>query len=515
MNKNYDYIFAGAGCAGLSLVMRLIKSGGLNSKKILIIDKSSKTSNDRTWCFWEKNPGFFESLVYHSWTNLSIYGSNQEESSKEASNSKATNNKATNKETTNKGTTNNETTNKETTNKGTTNNEVTNEVVTNNDVTKIEVANNEVTNNEVTNNEVTNNEVTKKEVTNKEQTSSDKTNYKETFDISPYRYKMIRGIDFYNDCFNHIKANQNITILNEEVLETGNTNGSAFAKTNNDTYTADYVFNSIPSKELSQKVSPQTYPSPPTTQSLNHSTHHSPLTTHHFLLQHFKGFIITSPTAVFDPNTGTLMDFRVSQQYGTSFVYVLPLSQHEALVEYTLFTGQLLQQEAYDEVVFEYIKQMLKIDAYDVVSSEFGVIPMTDIPFPANNGNVINIGTVGGQTKPSTGYTFTFIQKQADAIASLLAAGEFPVVKNNFTSKKFHWYDSILLRVLATGKLPGAFIFSELFRKNKITDVFRFLDNESNIYQDLKVIKALPAFIFVRAAIRQATKPPGSPVLHT
>ena len=40
--------------------MRMIKSGKFADKKILLIDKEPKTKNDRTWCFWEKQDGFFE-----------------------------------------------------------------------------------------------------------------------------------------------------------------------------------------------------------------------------------------------------------------------------------------------------------------------------------------------------------------------------------------------------------------------------------------------------------------------
>ncbi|WP_461397625.1 lycopene cyclase family protein [Flavitalea sp.] len=53
-----------------------------------------------------------------------------------------------------------------------------------------------------------------------------------------------------------------------------------------------------------------------------------------------------------------LMNFRISRQNSTSFVYLLPLSEPEALAEYTQFTGHLLQQRAYDQAVDEYIKQI-------------------------------------------------------------------------------------------------------------------------------------------------------------
>jgi len=66
----YDYIIAGSGCAGLSLLYRMLKDPQLCNKQILVIDKSQKNKNDRTWCFWEKGNGLFESIVMHQWKTL-------------------------------------------------------------------------------------------------------------------------------------------------------------------------------------------------------------------------------------------------------------------------------------------------------------------------------------------------------------------------------------------------------------------------------------------------------------
>jgi lycopene beta-cyclase len=69
----YDYIITGLGCAGLSLVYYLLDSP-LKDKKILLIDHSSKTENDRTWCYWAEKPlGIHPKntpLVY--WDSISI-----------------------------------------------------------------------------------------------------------------------------------------------------------------------------------------------------------------------------------------------------------------------------------------------------------------------------------------------------------------------------------------------------------------------------------------------------------
>lgn len=73
--ETYDYIIAGGGLAGLSLARRLNQSR-LRDKKTLIIDAEAKTSNDHTWCFWEKGAGEFEDLVFHKWKKLGFYGEN-------------------------------------------------------------------------------------------------------------------------------------------------------------------------------------------------------------------------------------------------------------------------------------------------------------------------------------------------------------------------------------------------------------------------------------------------------
>ncbi len=71
--NHYHYIIAGAGCAGSSLLMRMMREPFFEDKKILIIDQSVKTKNDRTWCFWEKQKGIFEPIVHHQWNKLNFF----------------------------------------------------------------------------------------------------------------------------------------------------------------------------------------------------------------------------------------------------------------------------------------------------------------------------------------------------------------------------------------------------------------------------------------------------------
>ena len=89
------------------------------------------------------------------------------------------------------------------------------------------------------------------------------------------------------------------------------------------------------------------------------------------------------------------------------------------------------------------------------------------------------IGTAGGQTKASSGYTFQFIQKQSQQIADCLVKGKSLNYIFRSTPKRFRFYDNTLLHILYHNKFPGKKIFTSLFQKNKPQQVLRFLDNES------------------------------------
>ena len=301
-------------------------------------------------------------------------------------------------------------------------------------------------------------------------------NFSRQLEISPYFYKMIRGIDFYEYCFKKIRQHSNIDILFEKVdrifseTETG-------VIVNDQTIYADYVFNSI----LFEKPK----------LGKNES----------WLLQHFKGWTIETEEDCFDENIATLMDFRINQEHGTAFCYVLPFDKRRALIEYTIFSGELLQQDQYDEGLQSYIKNMLNLSSYNIVEKEFGVIPMTDFKFSSRQNNVVQIGTAGGQTKGSSGYTFNFIQKHSKRIVDALVQTGMPFVSG--TSKRFNFYDSVLLKVLDEGWVGGKKLFTDLFEKNPIDKIFKFLDNESTVGEEIKIISTLPTVPFLKAGIRQ------------
>lgn len=376
-SNQYDYIISGAGCAGLSLLMHMIDSGKFSDKKILLVDKEEKNKNDRTWCFWETEPGLFNPIVFKQWNKMWYHDGE----------------------------------------------------------------------------------------------------YSKLLEIEPYTYKMIRGIDFYNYCFDTILLQKNIDIQSGKVESVSAENKKAILTIDDKRITADYIFNSIFFKKPELKEN------------------------EYYLLQHFKGWIIEVDQPTFKPGEATFMDLRVKQQGGITFVYVMPFSETKALIEYTLFTENLLPGKEYDEALKCYIADFLKIDNYKVADEEFGIIPMTNHRFSSDQKRIINIGSAGGQTKASSGYTFNFIQKNSAAIVKQIIRSGYPLP--NKTGGRFHFYDSILLNILYHKKLSGSEIFTPIIKKNKPQYMLRFLDNESSFIEDLKIISSLPTLPFLKAALKQ------------
>ncbi len=378
MQTNYDYIITGTGAAGYSLLLQMCSNAFFKNKRILAIEKSEKQTNDRTWCFWQSEASYLETIVYKKWSSLRVAGSD----------------------------------------------------------------------------------------------------YEKQIDISPYQYKMIRAIDFYNHAKNELAKFENITWLNAEVAQIEDTDTGVLVVANDITYYAQFVFNSIINKELRKE------------------THHS------YLLQHFRGWIVETTDAVFNPDVATFMDFNVDQKFGTAFVYVMPFTKNKALIEYTLFTKNKLTDDQYDYGLANYIAQNFKITNYKIAEIENGVIPMTDMDFSSHKKNVIDIGTAGGATRGSSGYTFTFIQKQTKAIIAALVNKEHPKQQSVVLGSKSKFYDRVMLRVLYKNLVPGNEVFGRMFKRTSLVNILSFLNDDSSLRNDLKIILSQPKWPFIKALFK-------------
>jgi lycopene beta-cyclase len=214
------------------------------------------------------------------------------------------------------------------------------------------------------------------------------------------------------------------------------------------------------------------------------------------LWQHFHGVEIQTQDSFFDNNTVNLMDFDCEQRNNVHFFYTLPFQKNKALIETTwLSKVNDNSLKDYDYQIKDYIDNSLGLKNYKITYSEQGSIPMF---YPKNfiEKNKINIGTAGGMTRLSTGYTFLNIQEQSKCIRENIE--NIKNAKIYEIGKKYKFLDKIFLRVLETypNKMPN--IFFRMFSGSS-NDVIKFLSNKSSFMEDLSIILKMPKWTFVKA----------------
>tara|TARA_Y100001954_G_scaffold38265_1_gene37884 strand:+ start:410 stop:1477 length:1068 start_codon:yes stop_codon:yes gene_type:complete len=277
-----------------------------------------------------------------------------------------------------------------------------------------------------------------------------KTNY---LDCKNYPYQSIDSGLFYKKINNRLKENKNISFF-KNVSEINTKNS--------------FIFNSVPEIKKS----------------------------HLNLWQHFCGVEIETNHNFFDEEIFNLMDFDCEQRESVHFFYTLPYSKNTALIETTWLSKMNdNSQKDYDSQIKEYIEKHLKIKNYEITYKEEGAIPLF-YPFYKKEKNKINIGTAGGMTRLSTGYTFLNIQEHCkfirENIENISNASKFEI------SKKYQFLDDIFLRVLNKHPDKMSDIFFNMFKASPKA-VIKFLSNKSNFLEDLSIILKMPKFTFLKA----------------
>ena len=219
----------------------------------------------------------------------------------------------------------------------------------------------------------------------------------------------------------------------------------------------------------------------------------------HPLRQHFGGWEVRTERPVFDPAVVTLMDFDTRQHDGTSFFYVLPEQPDRALVEHTMFSLEPRADAFHDRQIRARLDAVGAGDV-SIERREYGAIPMEDRSLDQRWGaHIWNIGTVGGMTKPTTGYTFQRIHAQTRHLVDGWASGHGPRPLPDAPTR-FALADRVLLNILHHHPELGRPIFERLFRTSSIDDVLTFLDEESTLAADARMVGQLPWAPFLRAA---------------
>jgi len=271
-----------------------------------------------------------------------------------------------------------------------------------------------------------------------------------------YPYQSIDSGLFYKKINNKLKENKNINFY-KNIKEINPANS--------------FIFNSVPSL------------------AVNDSN----------LWQHFCGIEIETKNNFFDDEIINLMDFDCEQRNSVHFFYTLPYSKNKALIETTWLSKMNdNSQKNYDHQIKDYIENHLNLKDYKITYREVGAIPLF---YPPNtrDKNKINIGTAGGMTRLSTGYTFLNIQGHSKYIRENIK--NIATTKTYEVGKKYKFLDKIFLRVLENypEKMPN--IFFKMFKGSPKT-VIKFLSNKSNLLEDLSIILKMPKWVFIKALFR-------------
>ena len=305
--------------------------------------------------------------------------------------------------------------------------------------------------------------------------------FSKTITITPFSYKMIRSEKFYNNLWRSINLKPNISFIEDRAVSWTETEKGVTVSTIKSAYFGLKLFNSIPNKEVYETQ--QQYP---------------------VLQQHFMGWFVKTKTDCFDDSIASFMDFNIPQNGNTRFMYVLPIDKNMALFEYTLFSKELLKHSDYEDAIKDYLNQK-KITDFEILEKETGSIPMTSFKFEElNSKNILNIGTAGGWTKASTGYTFNNTSKKTKDLVVFLKT------ENDLTQfskrTKFWFYDLLFLDVLANNNGKGSTIFGSMFKKVSAKTILKFLDEESTFPQDLKIILSVSPKLFLSAVFKRIFK---------
>ena len=283
------------------------------------------------------------------------------------------------------------------------------------------------------------------------------------FDLNPYQYKMLRSAGFYQSIRNKYSKLKNTIFLHAEVKNIDSKNIMTEVITSEGKFQSKKVFNSLfdPKPMINQKKYP-------------------------VLQQHFVGWFIKTKKTSFDSSKVFFMDFNIPQVQETRFIYVLPIDKHNALVEYTLFSENLLHFDDYETGIKAYLDSK-GITEYEIKEKEQGNIPMTCFPFEKLNcRSLLHIGTAGGWTKASTGYTFMNTRRNIERLIPFLKTG---AGLNTFTIKnRFRFYDLLFLDVLNRYNARGSKLFTRMFEKNPPVRIFRFLDEKTTFIEEFKIM---------------------------
>lgn len=294
-------------------------------------------------------------------------------------------------------------------------------------------------------------------------------------DIETQPYHYIRSIDLYQHTFDAIHHAQ-IPVYRLAANEITCKNEIYTIRTSTHQLQTRHIFDSRP----------------PSTQLLEKNDI--------YLHQSFYGYHVKVNSDVFQTHAFEMMNFHVDQGDYTQFIYVLPFSNNEALIELTRFGSEKIELTYAKDILHTFISE--KFGSYEILNDETGCIPMTTfINKPNKNKGILHTGAAANLIKPSTGYGFKRMNATAQLISKEIKLGKEKSFNQIALERKnrFRFYDHLLLIILLRWPHQGKKIFSSLFKRQSILTIFSFLDERTSLFHEIKIFASLPFVPFLKA----------------
>ncbi|GMM67393.1 lycopene cyclase family protein [Alteromonas sp. MTD1] len=216
--------------------------------------------------------------------------------------------------------------------------------------------------------------------------------------------------------------------------------------------------------------------------------------------QYFVGAWISTSNLNISTDTVQLMKEMKADNQAFEFTYVLPFNEQEALVELTRFS---MNDESLDTMKSMCEQEILRGSYGNNVNIrcwEQGVLPMDTRRKSVQSANWHNIGINANMIRASSGYAFIIIQRAVTEIAqALVHKRKVPASLGKHAI--YTALDSIFLRVLRHNMSQSPAIFNAMLKQTNAHTFTRFMTERASILDILRVIKAMPTDLFVRACI--------------
>lgn len=214
-----------------------------------------------------------------------------------------------------------------------------------------------------------------------------------------------------------------------------------------------------------------------------------------WMWQSFVGIELEAPDAGAS-DVPELMDFRVPQLGGVTFLYTIPFGRDRALFEMTTFSSQRASEADLSRALVGTLARRFP-NGYRALRREHADLPMSPADREPDR-RVVPAGTAGGSMRPATGFAFHAIQRWARACALEIDAGRPPI------SARLHpallWMDRVFMSVIADRPSDAPELYARLFAHTESDVLVRFLAGIPRVADLANVARALPLGRFTKAA---------------